>query len=127
MPRPPLRAGFTLTYNTDDLVAIGTNHSRYGIVALYLLSWTTCRLGPGCCADKPPDPKCCNSGCKPCPSPLLHYGPTPCKAPSPDWRGDWQKTFATLAPYIANGSVVGVNLNDEQVPYARLAASVAEC
>ena len=72
------------------------------------------QLCPGC-GHASPDPSCCNSGCKPCASPLLHYGPTPCKSPRPDWRAYWATTFATLQPYIANRSVIGVNLNDEMM------------
>ena len=67
--------GFTLTYNGAALPDIGANHSRYGIQALVLLTWMQCRLGHGCCANitMPAAEKalCCNSGCKPCPSPLI--------------------------------------------------------
>jgi hypothetical protein len=127
---PALFPGFTVTYNTGDtcngrglcnLPIIAANHSLYGIRALYKLDWTQCRLGHGCGAAPnsqcPPnaDPACCNSGCKPCPSPLIRYGPTPCRSAKPDWRAYWARTFVKLKPYIANGSVVGINLNDEQM------------
>ena len=32
-----------------------------------------------------------------------------------DWRANWAQIFGTLQPYIANGSVIGINLNDEQM------------
>jgi hypothetical protein len=106
-------------YNGATLAEIGTNHSKYGIQALYLLDWMECRHGPGCCANKtmPAAEKalCCNSGCKPCSSPLLHYGPTPCKSPRPDLEQYWNQTLATLRPFIANRSVIGINLNDEMM------------
>ena len=112
---PPVSPRPSHRYNAASLPEIGANHSKYGIQALYILDWTTCRLGSGCCGHASPDPSCCNSGCKPCASPLLHYGPTPCKSPRPDWRAYWNNTFATLQPYIANRSVIGVNLNDEMM------------
>ena len=63
-----------------------------------------------------PDPKYADPKTGFCQSPIPRFGnSTRCKTLDPDYKKKWAATFATIEPFINNGTIIGVFLSDEQM------------